>query len=121
MGAIAVGGMAGALARWGLIELVDGRGGDWPWAVFVANLVGCFVLGMLVARYGPRRHVAPLPAGAATGFCGALTTFSSFAVDLALFLRDDRFVLAALYLTISLALGFAVHLTGRAIVDEAAP
>jgi CrcB protein len=65
------GGTLGALGRFGVDTLVGG-----PRGVFVVNVLGSFALGVLVT--------APIDGGLVlvfgTGFCGAFTTFSSFAV-----------------------------------------
>lgn len=109
--AVVIGGVAGAILRWGLIESVD-NGGDWPWATLVANVVGCLALGLLVGRFGSVLH-SGLLVGATTGFCGALTTFSSFAVELAELLRSDHWTLFGVYLLISVLAGGLAFLAGR--------
>lgn len=108
--AVGLGGMLGALARWGLVEAVPAPTG-WPWAIFWANLAGALALGALISRFGTSE--APAVIGASTGFCGGLTTFSSFAVDLALFLRDGRVALAVSYLVVSITLGVGAFAVGR--------
>lgn len=108
--AIAIGGVVGATLRFTIGEYV-GDTGDWPWAVFVVNIVGCAALGWLVAR----RAVLPdrVFAAAAIGFCGALTTFSAFAVDLAVMARDDRLGMFAGYLLSSFACGIVAYSAAR--------
>ena len=109
--AVAVGGAAGAVVRWALAEGLS-QPGDWPWAVFIANIVGSLLLGMLVGRFGSLLHTDAL-IGATTGFCGALTTFSAFAVDLAWFVRSDRWGLFIGYLVASVIVGVAAFVIGR--------
>lgn len=116
--AVALGGVAGATARWGLVELAGDPSG-WPWAVFVANLVGCAVMGLLVGGCRPALHTVPL-VGLTAGFCGALTTFAAFAVDLAMFLRDDRIPLFVGYLSASLVAGVAAFLLGQRVGTDLA-
>jgi CrcB protein len=65
------GGTLGALSRFGVDSLLDGTRG-----VFVVNVLGSVALGALVAA--PVDSALVLVFG--TGFCGAFTTFSSFAV-----------------------------------------
>lgn len=114
--AIALGGALGATARWALGEAVDPVAG-WPWATFVANLVGCAVLGAVNgARPRTDRSRVALQGLVGVGFCGGLTTFSTFAVEVAELGRDDRLGLAAGYLLTSLVLGVLVAAVGRAVV-----
>jgi len=79
---IAVGGALGASARYGLASLWGAR---FPWAILVANLAGSFVLGLLL----PMTDEAVL-AFAGVGFCGALTTFSTFVLDTLVLVREGR-------------------------------
>jgi CrcB protein len=72
------------------------------------NIVGAFVLGWASTRLQER-----LPVSAyrrpflGTGFCGALTTFSTMQVELLEMLDSGRLGLAAAYAAVSLAVGFA--------------
>ncbi|MFN3219540.1 MAG: fluoride efflux transporter FluC [Acidimicrobiales bacterium] len=116
--AIAIGGVVGATLRFTIGEVFSDTD-DWPWAVFVVNIVGCAALGWLVARR------AALPdrvfAAAAIGFCGGLTTFSAFAVDLAVMARDDRLGLFAGYLLSSFACGLVAYAVGRRMGNRREP
>ncbi len=110
-GAIAIGGIVGASLRWSIGEMW-GESAQWPWPVFVANVVGCAVLGWLVGRFGPLAASTGFLA-ATVGFCGALTTFSAFAVDVALFADDGRWATAAAYFAGSVVLGVAAYVGAR--------
>ena len=114
-----VGGVLGTAARYGLAQLAPTPARGWPTGTFVANLVGAFVLGVLLealarrgADVGVRRR-ARLFLG--TGFCGGLTTYSTFAVESALLVRAHDAGLAAGYLAASLAAGFAATVAGIAV------
>jgi CrcB protein len=79
---IGLGGAAGALARYAVdLELDGGRQ-----STFAVNVLGSALLGALVA-YSPSDVIF---AAAGTGFCGAFTTFSSFAVTVARTAADGR-------------------------------
>lgn len=116
---VAIGGIAGTAARYGLALALPTPVAGWPWATFVANLVGAFILGVLLeglARSGPdaglRRRIRLL---AGTGFCGSLTTYSTFAVEADLLLRDRAVGVAAGYLAASLLGGALAAAAGIAI------
>ena len=112
--AIALGGVVGAGVRWAIIEAFDDAGaatGAWPWGVFVANVIGCALLGVAVT--GLRDQPTSVVLGVTVGCCGGLTTFSAFAVDAALFLRADEHARLVLYLIVSFGAGAAAYLVGR--------
>jgi CrcB protein len=104
--AVFAGGMAGAVARALLGEALPHDPGTWPWATFLVNVAGAFVLGLLVTRLQervpPSAYRRPL---LGTGFCGALTTFSTFQVELLGMLDADRAGLAAAYALTTVAVG----------------
>ncbi len=80
LGVVALGGIIGSLARYGLAEVFPHGPGEVPWATFATNVVGCFAIGVLLARLTPRSHPLLRPF-LGTGILGGFTTFSTFAVD----------------------------------------
>ena len=113
LAAIFAGGFAGAVLRAGAVEALPHDAGSWPWATFVVNVAGAFLLGYLVTRLQER-----LPLSAyrrpllGTGLCGALTTFSTMQVELLEMLDHGRPGLAAGYATASVLAGFLAVLAG---------
>lgn len=106
--AIFVGGVIGAVARAGLVDAFPFNGRNWPWATFVANVVGTIALAYfttrLQERLPPSTYRRPL---LGTGFCGALTTFSTFQLEVIKLVRHDRTPLAVGYFLTTLAVGLA--------------
>lgn len=99
--------MAGTLARAGVVEAWPPHAGHWPWATFVVNVAGSALLGWVLA--GERHHRL-----LGTGLCGALTTFSTFQLELLHMADAGRIGLAVLYGGASVAAGLlAVGLGGR--------
>jgi CrcB protein len=81
--AVALGGAAGALARYGLDRFIEHHLLTvFPWSTFVINITGCFAAGLAVVLLVDR-HDTPdwVRTGIVVGFLGAYTTFSTFAQE----------------------------------------
>ncbi|HSF98411.1 MAG TPA: CrcB family protein [Ornithinibacter sp.] len=99
---VAVGAALGAPARYLTNHWVRERLGGTPAAgTLLVNVVGSFVLGLLV---GAGATGAPM-ALIGIGFCGALTTFSTLALEVWDAMDDDRRTQAVANVVLSLALG----------------
>lgn len=122
LAAIFVGGVAGALARAGLERALPATGHGWPWGTFAVNVAGTFLLGAFVTRLQerlpPSMFRRPL---VGTGFCGALTTFSTLQIELLRLARNGHVGLAFGYLAASLAAGFGVLYLATAAVRRVRP
>jgi len=81
--AVALGGAAGALSRYGLDRFIEHHLLTvFPWSTFVINVTGCFAAGLAVAELVDRHDVpAWVRTGVVVGFLGAYTTFSTFAQE----------------------------------------
>lgn len=80
---VMVGGSLGAASRYG-VSLVAARfwGSHFAWGTLAVNLVGCFLIGLLFALSDRARFLTPdLRLFLVTGYLGALTTFSTFALE----------------------------------------
>jgi fluoride exporter len=87
---IAVAGALGALARYGLDELIGRRTGAFPWGIFVVNVTGAFLIGFMVNALEPRFEDSWVRLAVVTGFLGAYTTFSTFSLDTFRLLQEGR-------------------------------
>lgn len=110
--AVAIGGVLGAFARWGIVLAVPWSPPSLPTATLVVNLLGCLVIGVLLTWWTegtpPAWWVRPF---AAVGFVGGFTTFSTFAVEGVRLVDAGATGMAASYITVSIVLGLLlVHI-----------
>ena len=110
---IALGGMCGATARYGIARLLPTPEGRFPWATFIENVTGSFVLGLLLVllleRFPPSRYLRPF---LATGVLASFTTMSTYQLETALLIKDGHPLTGAAYGLGSLAAGLAVAYAG---------
>ena len=102
-------GAAGALSRYAIGTAVGVT--SFPWATLAINVVGAFLLGVVLVA-GPVRWDEDLVVAVGVGFLGAFTTFSTFGVETHTLLRDERVAAAAAYVVASVVLGVAAAALG---------
>jgi CrcB protein len=95
-----LGAMIGAPLRYLTDRAVQSRHTSlFPWGTFTVNVVGCFVLGALS---GAGSAVSAL---VGTGFCGALTTYSTFSYETLRLIEREAYVSAAMNAVLSIVVG----------------
>jgi len=99
LASIAAGGAIGAMARYLATHWVMRfTGGTFPFGTLVVNVVGCFLMGVLVEALALRYHLSPTAqAFVVTGVLGGFTTFSTFSLEAGLLMERHAYGLAALY------------------------
>ena len=122
--AICMGACVGALARWRLGLWLNHPGAFMPWGTLAANLIGGYLVGLILA-WAHHADLAPFwRLILVTGFLGALTTFSSFSAEVVEMALADRWgaalTTAALHLLGSLALTWAGIQTARFFIASGA-
>ncbi|SCE23139.1 CrcB protein [Streptomyces sp. SolWspMP-sol7th] len=93
---VAAGGALGAVARYGAAVLWPTASGRFPWTTFLVNVVGCALIGVLmavVAELRPHTHRLVRPF-LGTGVLGGFTTFSTYAMDVRGLLVAERYAAA---------------------------
>jgi CrcB protein len=115
--AIFAGGAVGGVLRVLVTLNTSGGAPGWPWATFAINLSGAFALGYFVTRLQDRLPLSTYRRPfLGTGFCGALTTFSTVQVELLKMLDVHRYGLAAAYAGASITGGYVcVHVATAAV------
>jgi len=89
--AICVGASLGALLRWWLGLALNSLFPTIPPGTLAANLVGGYLVGLAIAFFATYTAIAPeWRLLVITGFCGGLTTFSTFSAELVALLQQGR-------------------------------
>jgi CrcB protein len=109
--AVGIGGLLGVLSRWGITRLTL-HSEALLWSTVGINIVGSFLLGLLVAEHWFGRDVRE---GLGVGFLGGFTTFSTFSVQVVLEVEGGRAGTAIAYVLISVLGGIAAAAAGYAL------
>ena len=89
--AISLGSAFGALLRWGLGARLNSLFPEIPPGTLTANLIGGYIVGVAVAYFAQAPDIAPeWRLLVITGFCGGLTTFSTFSAEVVTLLQQGR-------------------------------
>lgn len=95
--AVCVGASVGALLRWALGAQLNHLWPSLPPGTLIANLLGAYVIGLAIGFFLGAPNIAPeWRLLIITGFCGGLTTFSTFSGEIVMLLQDGRWGWAAL-------------------------
>jgi CrcB protein len=112
-----VGAMVGAPLRYLTDRTVQVRHDTvFPWGTFSVNIFGCLVLGGLSGA--GLSLPAPWLALLGTGFCGALTTYSTFSYETYKLVEQRSYFYAALNVVVSVIAGLGAALVGYALVGS---
>ena len=121
--AVAAGGAAGSVARYGVALLAERAGAGFPWGTLAVNVAGSLLLGALVRHLAVPPGAAPaaLPLALTVGLCGGFTTFSTFSLDLLRLLQSGAAGRAALYAAASVGLSLAAVWAGFTLAARPTP
>ncbi|WP_025733126.1 fluoride efflux transporter CrcB [Carnimonas nigrificans] len=113
--AVACGGAVGSVLRWWMSLRLNGLNQHIPLGTLAVNILGSFIIGILIASFTRMPNLDPMwRALLVTGFCGGLTTFSTFSAEVVGMLYSDRFgwalVIAASHLICALAMTYLAFL-----------
>lgn len=115
---VLLGGSLGALSRYGVSLLaVKLFGVKFPWGTLIVNLSGCFLIGLAFA-WGERGFGIMNPSVRLffmTGFLGALTTFSTFGLEIVTALQEGRYLVAVANILANNVVGIALVFSGMVV------
>jgi fluoride exporter len=111
---VALGALVGAPLRY-LIDHAVQRSHDteFPWGTFTVNIVAAFVLGIVTASTGNANVAMAVLLG--TGFCGALSTYSTFSYETLRLLEKRARLHGILNVAASIVAGLGSTITGLAV------
>ncbi|HEX3058948.1 MAG TPA: fluoride efflux transporter CrcB [Usitatibacter sp.] len=113
--AVAVGGGVGALARWMLSYQLNAYFPAIPPGTLAANIIGGYIVGFAIAFFASRPEIAPeWRLLIITGFCGGLTTFSTFSAEVVMLIQQGEISKMAIAITLHLAGSLAATILGIA-------
>lgn len=119
---VALFGAAGAMLRHHLGGYVHTAGNralaserHFPYGTLAVNVLGCFLLGLSASLVMEEALSPTLALVFGNGFCGALSTFSTVAVDLQRYLADRRLLHALADLVLTVVAGIAALWLGQAL------
>ena len=109
-----IGGGLGTVMRFLTSKILPYSGKGFPWSTFSANMIGCLIIGVVTGYF--LRNISENQSEwilfATVGFCGGFTTFSSFANENFLFLRDDNYIIMLIYSVLSVLSGILMIYLG---------
>ncbi|QHB33462.1 fluoride efflux transporter CrcB [Yersinia canariae] len=116
--AVFIGGGVGSVARWLVSMKLNSFSPNIPVGTLIVNLVGAFIIGLTLALFTRITHIDPVwKLLITTGFCGGLTTFSTFSVEVVYLLQDGKLAWAAGTIALNLAGSLAMTLLAFMLVN----
>jgi CrcB protein len=112
-----IGGGFGSALRFGVGKLFILSMSKFPMATFLVNIIGCFLIGLLLAYFSKSEN-SFYKLLLVTGFCGGFTTFSTFSNETILLLKNNQITLALVYIISSLLLGLIATFVGYILLNK---
>jgi CrcB protein len=111
---VGIGGFIGSIARYLVAVAMSGViSSSFPWPTLIANVAGCFLIGVIFAVSDRGSLLSPeWRIFLTTGFCGGFTTFSTFSYESLRLLQDGEYVYVSAYVLASVIVGLLATLLG---------
>ena len=118
---IFLGGGFGSILRYAISKLFMADKSSFPWSTLIANFIGCFIIGIVLGWFiNNNKQYSDLYVFLSIGFCGGLTTFSTFSVEGLKYLKNGDLLIFLTYLLSSIfgsillaALGYYIYQLGN--------
>lgn len=115
---IGIGGGMGSIARYLVQKWVEEVYlKSFPLATFLVNVIGCLLIGVIAGLAAKGNYFTPqLRLFLVTGVCGGFTTFSTFAFENAVLVKNGNYVLLGLYVAASVIAGIMAVFLGSMLI-----
>ena len=112
-----LGGGIGTVLRFIISKLIPHNDSGFPWSTFSANLIGCFIIGLISGYFfkTSSTNQSDILLFATVGICGGFTTFSTFAYENINFLKSGDFIFFITYTLGSFILGILMVYFGMTL------
>lgn len=109
-----IGGGIGSILRYAISHFFNKfHIGNFPWATFIANVLGCALIGFITSYvYKTTPQDDTLKLLLVTGFCGGFTTFSTLSLENYNFIQNNQYFLAFFYSFTSIIIGILAVFIG---------
>lgn len=116
---VGIGGFIGSVARYVTTVFVHKIfSTNFPLGTLIVNLVGCFLIGIILGLFEKGEVLSPeMRLLLSVGFCGGLTTFSTFTNDTINLINDREVLFLTFYMGVSIFLGISLTLFGKIVVN----
>jgi len=114
---VGLGGALGSMLRYAAYLLITAK--NFPFATLSINIVGSFIIGLVLAfSLKDETFLNNWKLFLATGICGGFTTFSAFSAENVVLLQSEKYLLALIYIIVSIVAGIAAAWLGFKLITH---
>ncbi len=109
----------GGVLRYAIGNIIKWNGTNFPWATFVVNIIGSFLIGIILA-YSLKNEIfsTNYKLLLTTGICGGFTTFSALSAESLQLIKQGNWMLALAYIICSIVLGIVACGIGFQMIEK---